>query len=32
MIWSPNFFTIMNDDVDELLDSLLSNKNKYNEK
>lgn len=25
MIWSPNFFTIMNDDVDELLDSLLSN-------
>lgn len=25
MIWSPNFFTIMNDDVDECLDFLLSN-------
>lgn len=25
MIWSPNIFTIMNDSVDEALDSLLSN-------
>lgn len=25
MIWSPNFFTIMNHGVDETLDSLLSN-------